>query len=182
MKVLVISGGSATGNTSKQCQSFVSSLPSGWAAEVIRTGDLDIRHCEGCDSCADGRCVHDDDMAGIIRSFDSADAVVFATPIRFNGPSSSIKTVLDRFQLVWRSPDAITRKRRFMTFLASSGSDEPDVRPCTTIFRSFCLSFGGEWVEPHIFSGTDRSTEGMEKAASDFAVQFSTTVTERTDS
>ncbi len=182
MKVLVISGGSARGNTSVQCQSFVSSLPEGWETEVIRIGDRDIRHCDGCDSCVNGVCKHDDHMGKVLDSFDSADAVVFATPIRFNGPSSSIKTVLDRFQLVWRSPERISHRRRFMTFMASSGSDNPDPRPCTTIFRSFCLSFGGEWVEPHLFAGTDRSTDGLSEAAASFALQFSSEIAKRTDS
>lgn len=182
MKVLVISGGSVSGNTSIQCQSFLSSLPDGWEGEMIRAGDLDIAHCEGCNFCSGGRCRYDDDMAKVIASFDSADAVVFATPIRFNGPSSSVKTVIDRFQAVWRSPGLIAHRRRFMTFIASSGSDNPDVRPCTTIFRSFCLSFGGEWVEPHIFKNTDRSTEGMAEAAAQYASEFSSAVTKRTDS
>ena len=122
MKALVISGGSVSGNTSVQCQSFLSSLPDDWEGEFFRVGDLDIAHCEGCDSCAEGRCRCDDDMAKVIASFDSADAVVFATPIRFNGPSSSIKTVIDRFQAVWRSPELIGHRRRFMTFMASSAS------------------------------------------------------------
>ncbi len=182
MKVLVISGGSATGNTSVQCQSFLSALPTGWEGEVLRAGDLEINHCEGCQSCEEGGCVHDDDMSRVIDAFDSADAVVFATPIRFNGPSSAIKTVLDRFQSLWLSPNTVTHRRRFMSFMASAGSDNPDPKPCTTIFRSFCMSFGGEWIEPHVFTGTDRSVFGMKDAAADYAVRFCSSVGQRTRS
>ncbi len=182
MKVLLISGGSAKGNTERQCQSFVSSLPDGWGYEIIRAGDMDVGHCEGCDSCSEGPCIHDDDMSQIISSFDSADAVVFATPVRFNGPSSSIKTVMDRFQAVWRSPGLVEHRRRFMSFMASAGSDNPDMRPCTTIFRSFCMSFGGEWIEPHVFTGTDKTLFGMEKAASDYCSRFVSVIAEKTQS
>lgn len=181
MKVLVISGGAASGNTSVQCQTFLSSLPERWGREMIRVGDLIINHCDGCGSCAGGECRHDDDMAKVIGAFDSADAVVFATPIRFNGPSSAVKAVIDRFQVVWESPDLIEKKRRFMTFIASSGSDKPDIKPCTTIFRSFCFAFGGEWIEPHVFTGTDRSTEGMAVAAAQFASKFAMAVVDRID-
>ncbi len=180
MKVLVISGGSSGGNTERMCQHFVSALPDGWDSEILHAGRMDISHCDGCDSCTDGECVHDDGMRKVIDSFDSADAVIFATPIRFNGPSSQIKTVMDRFQVLWRSPSAVSRRRRFMTFMASSGSGNPDLRPCTTIFRSFCLSFGGEWTDPFVFRGTDDSVDGMDEAVEAFAVQFSDTVADRT--
>lgn len=180
MKVLVISGGAPGGNAYNMCQHFISALPDGWEAVLLDAGSMDIAHCDGCSSCG-GECIHDDDMARVIGEFDTADAVVFATPIRFNGPSSQIKTVLDRFQILWKDPGMAVRKKRFMTYMASSGSGNPDLRPCNTIFRSFCLSFGGVWAEPLVFKGTDSSTEGMLDAAERFAVQFSRTA-ESTDS
>lgn len=182
MKVLVISGGSATGNTSRQCQAFVSILPGGWEKRIIRVGDSAIAHCEGCEACAEGPCIHDDDMKDIIRAFDSADVVVFATPIRFNGPSSAIKTVIDRFQVVWHTPDLVEHRRRFMTYIASSGSDNPDTKPCNTIFRSFCLSFGGVWLEPHVFTGTDKSIAGLTSAISDYSIRFLSEMMEKSNS
>lgn len=181
MRVLILSGGARRGNTFSQCQSFSSALPDGWECVMPDLYSMDIRHCTGCDACGEGGCIHDDDMTQILESFDSSDVIVFATPVRFNGPSSMLKTVIDRFQVLWRDPSAVSRRRRFMTYIASSGTDNPDLRPCSTIFRSFCLSFGGEWIEPHVFKGTDASTEGMAEAAAGFARQLSRIVESSTE-
>lgn len=173
MKVLIMSGSSSDGNTMRQCQSFSRSLPAGWECDIADLSRMDISHCLGCGACRNGACVHDDDMKDIIRRFDASDVIVFATPVRFNGPSSLVKTVIDRFQQVWNDPGSVTARPRRMTFMASSGSDNPDLRPCTTIFRSFCLSFGGEWVEPYVLKGTDSGTDGLEEGAAGFAAQIS---------
>lgn len=172
MRILVLCGGSGFGNTSKQCQTFVSSLPEDWDAEVLQLCDMDLKHCTGCNACRGGKCVFEDDMGEILRKFDNADAVMFATPIRFNGVSSIIKTVVDRFQLVWNVPDVVTKKKRYMTFIASGGSDSPNVQPLRTVFRSFCISFGGEWVEHHLYAGTDENTSGMESAVKEYGKWF----------
>ena len=182
MKVLVISGASAKGNTSKQCRSFLSGLPDGWESELISLSGMRIAHCDGCDACKRGRCWYDDDMCQIIKAYDSADVIVFATPVRFNAPSSQIKTVIDRFQFLWNNPDAVEKKRRYVTFIASAGRKDPDVKPCISIIRSFCLGFGGIWIEPHVFGGTDSSLRGMVGAARKFAGQLSETVMANEDS
>ncbi|MBQ3735582.1 MAG: flavodoxin family protein [Candidatus Methanomethylophilaceae archaeon] len=176
MRVLVISGASAEGNTSKQCRAFLSGLPSDWESESVSAGGLRIAHCEGCNACRNGKCRFDDDMCQIFESFDKADIIVFATPVRFNAPSSQIKTVMDRFQFLWNNPGAVAKKRRYMTFIGSAGRAIPDVRSLISAFRSFCLGFGGTWLEHHVFAGTDSSTAGMEEVARDYAVGLSETV------
>lgn len=172
MKVLILCGGSEAGNTSGQCKAFASALPDGWGCSIIDLHSMDIGHCIGCGACSNGPCIHDDGFAVIAKKFDDSNVVVFATPIRFSGPSSIIKTALDRFQALWNGSLGIKRRLRYMTFMANGGSPNPDPRPCRSIFRSFCLSFGGEWIEPHVFPGTDDSIDGLEEGAAAFARQI----------
>lgn len=175
VKILILSGGSPNGKTYRMCQSFASALQGDWDASLVQVSDS-ISHCTGCNRCRTGDCVFHDDMDDIIRLMDAADAVVFATPIRFNGPSSMIKVVVDRFQAVWNRPDRLAPKRRIFTFMATAGSNEPNPGPCTTIFRSFCMAFGGTWVEPFVVSGTDQNGTDPVGPAKEYAVQFSKAV------
>ena len=151
-------------------------MPDGWDHEIVDLLEKDIAHCRGCNRCKDGGCVIDDDMGAIIDSVIDSDIIVFATPVRFNGPSSIIKMVIDRLQSVWNHPDALSKKYHWFTFMASSGCDNPGIEGCRTVFRSLCLSLGGKWIEPHIFSGTDSSVEGLESSASSFAESIIPTV------
>ena len=107
-----------------------------------------------------------------MRAFDDADLVVFATPVRFNGMSSQIKTVVDRFQLLWNAPDIIEHRKRFMGLVMTAGSDNPDPKPNLKVFRSFCMSFGGVWAGDAVLSGTDSKDVDYEGCASDIADQF----------
>lgn len=172
----MLSGGSPKGHSFRQCQSFVSVLPGGWEYEIVDLLSKDIAHCRGCNGCKKGACVIEDDMGAIIDSVVGSDLIVFATPIRFNGPSSIIKTVVDRLQAVWNHPEMLAGKKRWFTFMASAGCEDPGIEGCRTVFRSLCLSLGGEWIEPHIFSGTDSSAEGLESSASSFAESIIPTV------
>ena len=155
VKVLILSGGSPNGKTYRMCQSFISALPEGWDASLVQISD-EIAHCTGCNRCRTGDCVFHDDMDDIVRKMDASDAVIFATPIRFNGPSSMMKAVIDRFQAVWNRPDRLSPRRRIFTFMATAGSNEPNLAPCTTIFRSFCMAFGGDGTLRGIWYGSER--------------------------
>ena len=151
-------------------------MPDGWDSEIVDLLSKDIGHCRGCNRCKNGACVIRDDMGAIMDSIIGSDVIVFATPIRFNGPSSIIKTVIDRLQALWNNPDALSEKDHWFTFMASSGCGNPGTEGCRTVFRSLCLSLGGKWIEPHIFSGTDSSDEGLESSASSFAESIIPTV------
>ena len=156
MEVLILVGGCKNGHTDTLCGHLTLGLPEGFSVNRLNVSSMDISHCTGCNTCASrGACVHKDDMMKVIESFDRADIVLFATPVRFNGPSSQIKTVLDRFQLLWNSPDLVSHRKRLMGLLMTSGSDNPDVNPNLKVFRSFCASFGGVWTGNVILKGTD---------------------------
>ena len=163
MKVLILSGGFRGGNTDCQCKSLFDYVKSqGLDVSYVLLSELQIGHCRGCNVCSEsGTCFLNDDMPSVFDLFSEADVVIFATPVRFNGPSSVIKTMIDRFQELWNNPEKVSHKKRFMCLLANSGSDNPDIRPMRTVFRSFCYSFGGEWVGDAISIGTDRTKDNL---------------------
>ena len=74
--------------------------------EGLDTVLLDVRRlriapCEGCEACARGPCVIDDDMGDVIELLGRADAAIVASPIYFSGPTSQLKALIDRCQPVW---------------------------------------------------------------------------------
>ncbi|MHC4788410.1 MAG: flavodoxin family protein [Planctomycetota bacterium] len=61
--------------------------------------DLDIRPCTGCFSCwtaTPGRCVQDDDMAGVLEEMLKADALVLAFPLYVFGVPAGVAAFLER--------------------------------------------------------------------------------------
>ena len=174
MEVLILVGGRAGGNTERLCHEFVDMLPEGVDSNVLNISRMDISHCIGCDVCKGGDgCCYDDDMSIVMDGFDKADVVLFASPVRFNGPSSIIKTVLDRFQALWNDTGRIEHRRRHIGLMMTSGSDNPDPNPCLKIFRSFCFSFGGEWIGYVLAKGTDSGDTDFRGYAASF---YETTV------
>lgn len=66
--------------------------------EVLRLGDLEVRECDGCHACWRGRpCSKDDDMRQVYPKIAASDAIVFATPVYWYGPTALMKAFVDRF-------------------------------------------------------------------------------------
>ncbi|MGN1045401.1 MAG: flavodoxin family protein [Candidatus Methanomethylophilaceae archaeon] len=168
MKVLIISGGMSGGYTDRMCGDLCSML-SGEHDVTRLPCDLDISQCTGCQACSGGACVFDDDMDVVFREFGKADAVIFSTPVRFNGPSSQIKTLMDRFQELWNNPDRVEARPRLMGLMMTCGSSNPDIRPNLTVFRSFCMSFGGVWIGHSLVKCTDSGEADIRSGAAEMA-------------
>ena len=169
MEILILVGGRVGGNTERLCSELVGMFPDGVVSNLLNISKMDISHCIGCERCKGGDgCIHDDDMSVVFEAFDRADVVLFATPVRFNGPSSIIKTMMDRFQELWNDAGVVEHRRRYMGLLMTSGSDNPNTDPCLRIFRSFCLSFGGEWIGYVLAPGTDSGRTDFGKYAESF--------------
>lgn len=142
---LIICGGRRGGVTDAMCDAASRRLQaSGWDAEVVHPLEMDVRHCTGCNGCVSGRCVIDDDMDGIYGSFSSCDLLILATPIRFSGPSSIIKAVLDRFQVLWHVPGM--RRPAATAAMMCGGSPEPRFGFTASIFRVFSITAGTRWM------------------------------------
>jgi multimeric flavodoxin WrbA len=70
----------------------------GAETHLIHLADLVIEECDGCHACWKGRpCSKKDDMQAIYAEIESADAIVFGTPVYWFGPTALIKAMMDRF-------------------------------------------------------------------------------------
>lgn len=155
------------GVTETMCRAAAGALSSMGYDTVIAYVTDDISHCRDCGLCTDGQCSMDDAMGRIYEEFSRADLLVLATPIHYSGPSSLIKTALDRFQPYWYEkamphPSAAVG-------LMCAGSDSPRFGPTENIFRAFAATVGMRWLGQLEFPGTDRNGgEGAPEAVVSF--------------
>jgi multimeric flavodoxin WrbA len=117
---------------------------------------MNIGHCSGCGDCsAEGKCSISDDMDIIYRAFKENDLIVLATPIHFSGPSSVIKTVIDRFQPFWFMNG---KHPLFSAALMSGGNPTPNFKNTASIFRAFSITAGIKWLGSLEIPCTDKKT------------------------
>ncbi len=71
----------------------------GAEVELVHLHGMDIGPCLGCLSCwlkTPGRCVQQDDAAGVLDRLARSDITVCATPLYFDGMNAAMKGLLDR--------------------------------------------------------------------------------------
>jgi multimeric flavodoxin WrbA len=71
----------------------------GAEVDLVYVHDLEVNPCLGCFACwvkTPGICVQKDDMQGLLRKRQTADALILATPVYVDGMTSTMKAVLDR--------------------------------------------------------------------------------------
>jgi len=105
IKVVGIVGSYRKGKTIDSAVSAVLEGAKAKGAETKKIYLLDehIEFCTNCRSCAQekvearrGKCVHDDDMEGILAEIDEADAVVLGAPINFGNVTAIMKRFIER--------------------------------------------------------------------------------------
>lgn len=99
MKVLFINGSPRLGgNTSIAIDEMVKVFQQeGIDTEVMEIGNLPIRGCIACYSCAKtGKCVFDDAVNKAAVKFEEADALVVATPVYYASANGTLVSFLDR--------------------------------------------------------------------------------------
>jgi len=70
----------------------------GTDTETVLLGDVDIGECDGCHACWRGKeCPRMDDMNDLYGKIADCDALIFATPVYWYGPTALMKAFLDRF-------------------------------------------------------------------------------------
>lgn len=154
-KVLILCGSGPEGSTAEMCRASADSLSeAGFTPIVVMPIGMGISHCTGCQNCsADAECVIEDRMSELYALFRECDGVVMATPLRFSGPSSVIKAVMDRMQIYWDHPEV--PRPRWILMSACSGSDSPDFSHLRSIMRAFSITLGMEWIGEIYVTGTD---------------------------
>ena len=134
---------------------------------VIYPSDMTINHCSGCDSCTDGICTVDDDMAEILNAVKESDMVFFVIPIHFSGPSSLMKTVIDRFQPFWFHGGIPEQK--ILAPVLCGGSNSPCFGYTEGILRAFSATTRMHLITPLKISGTDEmNPEDTDARVDDF--------------
>lgn len=106
MQTIVISGSrNPEGQTGQALDAlFQGILDKGGQGEKVFLPTMKIRRCRQCDDrgwgicIKEGKCVIEDDFAGLVEKIKAADAVVFATPVYFGDQSESIRAFLDRLR------------------------------------------------------------------------------------
>jgi len=106
MKTFILSGSrNPKGQTARAAEALAEGLKSGGAAvQIVYLAPMRIERCRQCDEAGwglcrkEGRCVIEDDLAGLVEKMRGADAVAFATPVYFGDIAESLKTLLDRLR------------------------------------------------------------------------------------
>lgn len=90
--------------------------------EEIRLRDCPIEFCVNCRECmqqpggAPGRCIHDDDMAGLVAKIEAADGYVLAAPTNQSTVTALYKRFSERLAVYaywpWDNPAPIYRKSK----------------------------------------------------------------------
>lgn len=120
---------------------------------AIYPSDMTINHCSGCDSCTDGICIIDDDMTEVLNAVKESDVIFFVIPIHFSGPSSLMKTVIDRFQPFWFHSGMLEQKT--LVPVLCGGSNNPCFTYTEGILRAFSATTRMHLTAPLEISGTD---------------------------
>lgn len=102
-KLLVIKGSSRKDSfTNRLCQEAVEEI-SDTEIIVFDACSEKFSFCNGCNFCeSNGKCIHRD-LDGFYKAFETADVIVFASPIYNGGFSAPMKALIDRFQMYYTS-------------------------------------------------------------------------------
>ena len=70
----------------------------GAATDIIFLGDKQIKECDGCHVCWQGKqCSKKDDMNDLYPEIMDSDIIIFGTPVYWYGPTALMKGFIDRF-------------------------------------------------------------------------------------
>lgn len=99
LKVLILNGSPRKdGNTTVAIREMEEVFQkSGVAVETVQIGNMAIRGCIACGSCAQrGKCVFDDAVNELAPKFEEADGLVIASPVYYASANATLIACLDR--------------------------------------------------------------------------------------
>jgi putative NADPH-quinone reductase len=139
-KNIVILSGSPRkgGNTDMLVDAFIKGAES--AAKTVtlfRVAKMKIGGCLDCGYCTahKNECSQKDDMPQILAALQSADTVVFASPIYYAGVTAQLKAVIDRFFPFHKGGHTPWTKS---ALLLTCGNPNPDMaNPTIAMFEAF---------------------------------------------
>ena len=72
-----------------------------WNVKTFLLSELEIKHCNACDSCRKtGNCIINDDMQEIYDAFRWCNAIIISSPVYYLNVSAQLLALLDRIYAV----------------------------------------------------------------------------------
>ena len=164
MKVLVLFGGPRLNkNTDTLLKAYLDGIDKDeHEIERINIKDLNIFTCSACYGCSkDGECILCDDMEDMYEKMETADAIIFASPIFFNSITGISKMLIDRCQIYWTKKFMLGARRGFTdklgVLLLTGGPVHTDrtVPGASLILDLFFKSIDAKFKEMILLDNTD---------------------------
>lgn len=117
-----------TGYTAKLLGSMLREFPKGTNIEIVNLYELNPTPCNACGYCKACNGCSKKDLEEFFKKFETADVIVFATPIYFMGVPAPMKALIDRFQRYFearfrRNTKTPIEKHRKAALIVTSGAD-----------------------------------------------------------
>jgi len=128
MKISIFNGSPRKNGNSAFLSKLLSEKIGNSEITTHRLVKLKIKPCIDCRACTKGDliCPVNDDMQQLYNSLDSADLLVFATPIYWFGPTGIMKNFVDRFRPYFRNKK-LSGKNAVVLLSAGSGKGDCDL-------------------------------------------------------
>ncbi len=129
LKVMALMGSPRkSGYTAKLLGTLLREFPKGTNIEIVNLYELNPIPCNACGYCKAGNGCSKKDLEEFFKKFETADVIIFATPIYFMGVPAPLKALIDRFQRYYearfrRNVKHPIEKRRKAALIVTSGSD-----------------------------------------------------------
>ena len=124
----IIASPRKTGYTAKLLGTLLREFPKGTKIDIVNLYELNPIPCNACGYCKAGNGCSKKDLEEFFKKFETADVIVFATPIYFMGVPAPMKALIDRFQRYYearfrRNIKHPIEKLRKAVLIVTSGSD-----------------------------------------------------------
>jgi len=154
----------------------------GAETEIIHIRKLDLKACIGCYTCwarTPGECIHKDNMAGALEQFNTANMVIFGTPVYHFTMSGIMKDFIDRtlprlepwliphphVPGVTGHPERVNKPEKILVVSACGFPEYDNFDPLLVTFKHMARMSGWEYVGDILRTGAEplsrRSLQGL---------------------
>jgi len=172
MNVLGISGTPRKGGLTDNLldKALEGARSAGGTTEKIVLNDMNFKPCQECgDMTETGACSIRDDMQGIYKKCELADAFIVASPVYFGTVSAQLKMMIDRFQAVWvrkyvlKSKPSYSKRRKGI-FLCVGGMDTQEYfKNSKTVIKIWFATLDIDYFGDLFFGGCNTKADKKEE-------------------
>ena len=139
----------------------------GAETEMIYLKDLEIKECNGCHACWDGKeCSKHDDMNDLFEKIMACDVIIFGSPVYWYSVTALMKAFIDRF-VYFNSPKNREKIKGKSAVLAVPFEEETleTARPLVLMFEKSLAYLEMELTEQILVPGVGDKGAILEKKA-----------------